>query len=114
RRQKQERMYNDWMLEKKHLETKLDKSEENVRSLQRTIEQLRSTESSMQGKEAKIHQAFHDERDRHRQQEEALQKHIAELNVEIAHKKGTIEQKISECNDYKERLRQSNNTVKSL
>lgn len=114
RRQQAERTVNDWSLEKRQLEARAEKAESMARSLQNTIQQLRQMEQGLQGKEQKVHQAFHDERDRHQQAEQMLNRQIQELSEEIAQRKKTLEQKITECSALREELRQSKKTEKAL
>jgi len=114
RRQQTERLVADWNLEKRQLQARAEKAEVMARSLQNTIDQLRQMEQGLQGKEAKVHQAFHDERERHHAAEKALNRQIKDLQEEIEARKGTLEAKISELNGAREELRQSKKGEKAL
>ncbi|RPB25465.1 hypothetical protein L211DRAFT_836189 [Terfezia boudieri ATCC MYA-4762] len=114
RRQQTERLVADWNLEKRQLQARAEKAEVMINSLQNTIDQLRQMEHGLQGKEAKVHQAFHDERERHHAAEQTLNRQIKDLQEEIAARKGTLEAKISELNGVREELRQSKKGEKAL
>jgi len=114
RRQQTERLVADWNLEKRQLEARAEKAEVMVKSLQNTIDQLRQMEQGLQGKEARVHQAFHDERERHHAAEQALNRQIKELQEEIGARKGALEAKISELNGAREELRQSKKSERAL
>ena len=114
RRQQTERLVTDWNLEKRQLEARAEKAEVMVKSLQNTIDQLRKMEQGLQGKEVKVHQAFHDERERHHAAEQVFNRQIKDLQEEIEARKGTLEAKISELNGAREELRQSKKSEKAL
>lgn len=95
----------EWEAKRRSLESACQRAEEKANGLQRTIDKLQDSKNTLSGQEMKLHEALESEKERHAQEEKALERQIEELNDDLASKRASSDSNRSELNNAKEELR---------
>ncbi|KAF4637938.1 hypothetical protein G7Y89_g158 [Cudoniella acicularis] len=113
-----ERLYDNdcdqWDSEKRILETQRDSAEDKAAALQATIDRLQKAEGTLSSKETKLQEGLQSEKDRHANQEAALNRQIDELNEDVETRRRLLEEARSELSKVREELRLSQREQRSL
>ncbi|KAL7932430.1 hypothetical protein V8C35DRAFT_323012 [Trichoderma chlorosporum] len=97
----------EWETEKRMLQSRREQAEERAAGLQRTIDRLRQAEGSLSNRETKFQEAIQSEADRHRSEEEVLNRQIDDLQVALETRQGLLTQIRSELSTVRDELRQT-------
>lgn len=96
-----------WETERHNLESERDRAEERVLGLQKTIENLRQAEGSLNNKESKLQQALQSETERHQNEEAVLSRQIDDLQEDLSSRQQALEDLRNELSAVRDELRQA-------
>ena len=103
-----------WESGKRSLEAQKERAEEQARGFKRTIESLQQVEHSSSGRESKLQGAIDSEKQRHLQEEAALNRQIKDISDELSQKRSIIDEQRSDLLSVREELRISRREEQSL
>ncbi|EEH09005.1 calmodulin-binding coil-coil protein [Histoplasma capsulatum G186AR] len=94
-----------WESQKRNLELQKSKVEQQATGYKRTLDKLQNVETTLSGREENLQNILENEKQRHLQDEELLNRQIKELNDDIASKRQAAETQRQELMSVKEELR---------
>ena len=93
-----------WDAQRRSLQSQNEKLDEQAKGLQRTISKLQETEGTLSGRELKLQEALESEKQRHKSEEEVLERQVRSLNADIEEKRRVSDDLREELSQMKEDL----------
>ncbi|MCJ1390835.1 hypothetical protein MMC18_003696 [Xylographa bjoerkii] len=97
-----------WTDLEKELHMRIEKAEQKVKGLQRTVDKLHESEGTLSGRELRLQEALENEKQRHLGEEALLSRQIKEFQEDLANKRQLMDENRLEILRLKEELRSGN------
>ncbi|KAI9784421.1 MAG: hypothetical protein M1816_000845 [Peltula sp. TS41687] len=102
-----------WNIERRNLESSLQKAEDQVTSLSHKLQRLEEVEGSLTGREAKLKQTLEKETERHENEEATLKRQVVELKKQIGTRTQVVEGSKVEVEALREQLKEKQREIEA-